>query len=78
MRHLEIFCSNEVDPEVLLRFVLEKNIKYISNLISLGVRMPKPNEETREKLQKNIGFGGFHPYYMINERDDRICLRRNK
>jgi hypothetical protein len=78
MRHLEVFCSNEVDPGTLLRFIFKNKFTHIANLISVGIRMSKPNEETKEKLQKLIILEEFRQDFTIKKRDNRICLRRNK
>jgi len=78
MHHFEIFSTNDIDPESIVRFILMKNIKYIPNLISMGIRISNPNEEIIKKLNKIIYLEELQMNYMIKKKDNRIYLRKNK
>lgn len=72
MQHLEIFCSNDIDLESLLRFLFMKNINYIPYISSVSLRISK----THEELHQIISLVELRRDYLIKIGDNRIYLQR--
>ncbi len=78
MQHLEVTFTDDIDPELFLRFIFMKNIKYIPNLCSLCLGLSKLNEDLFENLQKIIELEKLHHDYTIKQLNNRIYLKWNK
>jgi len=77
LQHLEVICTNDIDPEMFLRFIFMKNTKFIPNLCSLCFCISNSNEDLFGKLQKIIELEKLHHDYTIKRSNNRIYLRWN-
>lgn len=77
IEYLEVDCTNDVFPEIVVRFILLKNIKYIPNLSSLCLKISKMDENIIEKLKNMIDLEQLRHNYTIKQIDNRIYLRWN-
>ncbi|CAF2842113.1 unnamed protein product [Rotaria sp. Silwood2] len=77
MKYFEVDCTNGVDPEKVLRFILMKNTKYMPNLCLLCLQTSETSMDIVDKLSNIIDFEQLCQNYRIKQIDNRIYLRLN-
>jgi hypothetical protein len=74
MQYLTINCTNDIDPVLLVLFILSTNAKFVKYLILLCLFIPSINDEMIEKLQKMIIFKQYN--YTFEHMDNKIYLHQ--
>jgi hypothetical protein len=77
LQYFQIDIPEDMDIEMLIRFILIKSSTYIPQLCSLCVSIPNANDEIVHQLQKMIESEKLLTNYMIKRICNNILLKWN-